>query len=135
MASSADPNPLIPADDAATVELRGYTYDERGQILMGLESAMALCGCWIVDQRAVSPTQTTMRFEVQLRTVFELYGELLAAGVELTRDSHARLTELCTLREHRQGSMRRRRVVTVRLEVSFLEGDGSEFGSMAIGLA
>jgi hypothetical protein len=136
MASSAEPNPLMGTpEDVATVELRGYSYDDRGHILTGLENAMASCGCWILDQRVVSPTQTSMRFEVQLRAVFELYSELVAAGVELTRESHARLTELCTLRGHREGGMRRRRVVTVRLEVSFLEEDGNEFGAMAIGLA
>jgi hypothetical protein len=135
MASSSEPNPLMYcAEDAATVELRGYSHNERGQMLVGLERAMASCGCWILEQRAVSPTQTSMRFEVQLRAVFELYSELVAAGVELTRDSHARLTELCTLRGHRRDGTRRR-VVTVRLEVSFLEEDENEFGALVIGLA
>lgn len=129
------PHPLDKAEDGPAVELRGFSYDEQRRIVPALLDAMAACGCWVEEQRVLSPTQTELRFEVHLRSAFELYSELVAAGVELTRDSHVKLTGLCTLRGHNPRQAKRRRVISVRLEVSFIEENNLEFGLMAIGLA
>jgi hypothetical protein len=127
--------PLDNAEDGPPIDLRGFSYDEQRRILPALLEAMAACGCWVEEQRAVSSTRTEVRFEVHLRSAFELYSELIAAGVELTRESHAQMTGLCTLRGHNPRHAKRRRVISVRLEVSFLEEDNLEFGMMAIGIA
>jgi hypothetical protein len=126
---------LDQAEDGPPIELRGFSYDEQRRIVPALLDAMANCGCWVQEQRALSLTQTELRFEVHVRSAFELYSELIGAGVELTRDSHVRMTGLCTLRGHNPRQARRRRVVSMRLEVSFLEENNFEFGMMAIGLA
>jgi hypothetical protein len=83
----------------------------------------------------LSPTMTKLCLEVQLRSVFELYSGLVSAGVELTRDSHTTMTGLCTVRDHNLHQARRRRILTVRLELSFLEQAGSESTKTAIGRA
>jgi hypothetical protein len=121
--------------DSPPIDLRGHSHDDHRTIVPALLETMAACGCWILDQRALSSTQTELRFEIQLRSVFELYSGLMAAGVELSRDSHVRLISLCTLRGHNPRHARRRRVITVRLEVSFLEEHASHPDGIVTGVA
>jgi hypothetical protein len=123
--------------DDPVVELRGHSYDDHRQIVPALLDSVASCGCWVLEQRALSPTSTELRFEVQLRSVFELYSGLIATGLELTPDSHIRMTGLCTVRDHNPHQAKRRRVITMRLELSFLEQIGSslDLGRGPMGLA
>ena len=126
------PPPLVPV-----VQVRGSSHQDRRQILPALDAAMHHCGCWVLARGTLPTSQVELIFEVHLRSAFDLYGALIAAGVELTRDSHAALTGLCTLRRHHPVStlaaMGSYRIVTVRLEVSFLDEDEIEIG--AVGLA
>lgn len=126
------PPPLDP-----TVGLRGSSHQDRREILPALDAAMHSCGCWVLARGTLPSSQVELIFEVQLRSAFDLYGALIAAGVELTRDSHAALTGLCTLRRHHPisplAALGSSRIVTVRLEVSFLDEDDVEIG--AVGLA
>jgi hypothetical protein len=45
------------------------------------------------------------------------------------------MTGLCTVRDHNPRRAKRRRILTVRLELSFLEEGGAELGRMAAGHA
>ena len=62
-----------------------------------------------------------LRVEVQLRSILDLYGTIVAAGLELTRSSHMALTDLCTCRRNLTAMSDLGQVVTVRMEISFLE--------------
>lgn len=117
------------------VDVRGFSHQDRYHILAALEGALNNCGCWLLDQRALSAEQMEMVFEVQLRSALDLYGALIAAGVELTRDSHATLTGLCTLRRHNFRSPHHGHIVSVRLVVSFVEESAAEFDMGLVGLA
>ncbi|HEY5214622.1 MAG TPA: hypothetical protein VIJ38_16525 [Acidobacteriaceae bacterium] len=125
---------LLPPE-TPMIELRGHSYADYRQVVPSLLDAVAACGCWVLEQRALSPTMTELRLEVQLRSVFELYSGLMSAGVELTRDSHTRMSGLCTVRDHNPRQAKRRRILTIRLELSFLEQGGSEFGASSVGVA
>jgi hypothetical protein len=129
------PSPASPASATTVIDLRGHSYEDHRQIVPALVESMATCGCWMVEQRALSPTTTELRLEVQLRSVFELYSGLVCSGIELTRDSQIRMAGLCTLRNHNPRQAKRRRVISVRIELSFLEHTVSEYGSVAVGLA
>jgi len=126
------PPPLVPV-----VQVRGSSHQDRRQILPALDAAMHTCGCWVLTRGTLPSSQVELVFEVHLRSAFDLYGALIAAGVELTRDSHAVLTGLCTLKRHHPvpalAALGSSRIVTVRLEVSFLDEDEIEIG--AVGLA
>ncbi len=113
------PDPL--ATEMPTVELRGQTFEDHREIIPTLLDSMAACGCWLLEQRALSSTTTELSFEIQLRSVFELYSGLLSSGVDLSRDSHTRMKSLCTVRDHNPHHARRRRIITVRLELLFTE--------------
>jgi hypothetical protein len=103
------------------IELRGRTYEDHREIVPVLLDTMAGCGCWLLEQRVVSPKATELSFELQLRSVFELYSGLLSSGVDLSRDSHTRMKSLCTVRDHNPHRSKRRRILTVRLELIFME--------------
>ena len=121
--------------DTPAVALRGSSYEDRRLILPALDKAVDSCGCWVVERRSISKTQVELVLEVQLSGVFELYAALVTAGVELNRASHAALTGLCTLRNHHAlanaAVLLYGRVVTLGLEVSFVEENEAVFGLTA----
>jgi hypothetical protein len=119
------------------IELRGHTYEAHREIVPVLLDTMAGCGCWLLEQRVVSPNATELSFELQLRSVFELYSGLLSSGVELSRDSHIRMKSLCTVRDHNPHHAKRRRILTVRLELIFMEDNdsASNLARTAMGIA
>ncbi len=124
------PYPKVPPTNAAKPEqapgvcnlhLQTFSYESRKAILPALSEAMNHCGCWLLDRKVVSLSQTDFIFEIQQRSILELYSSLIAAGLELTRGSHLALTNLCALLKHGSRVSSRQRVIHVELEVSFLE--------------
>jgi hypothetical protein len=127
------------AVEVPPIELRGLTYDDHKDLVPDLIETMSASGCWLLDRRAISSTHTELHFELQLRSVFELYSGLLASGIDLTRDSHTRMKSLCTVRDHNPHRARRRRILTVRLELIFLaqddDGAPADLARTAMGIA
>ncbi len=74
----------------------------------------------MLERKASSAAAMKFLFEVQLQTILELYASLVGIGVELTRNAHASLTELCTCMQHRASTASPFQVVTLRLEINFL---------------
>ena len=75
----------------------------------------------MLERKTTSPTTMEFRLELQLRAILELYAALVAAGVELTSVAHETLSGLCTCRRHGADAVNLRQVLTLRLELSFLE--------------
>lgn len=137
--SSSQSDPLLCTVELPRIELRGSTYDDRNDLLPELLETMNTCGCWLLHQRVLSPTTTELNYELQLRSVFECYSALLASGIELSRDSHTRMKSLCTVRDHNPHQAKRRRILTIRLEIVFSEGEDDDaapnLARTAMGLA
>ncbi len=131
----AGPANAVRTGDLYALDLRCHSYEDHRSLMPALLDNLAGLGCWVLEQKALSPTLTELTFEVQLRTAFELYSVILAAGLELTRDSHIRMSGLCTLRGHNPRHAKRRRVVTVRLELSFLEDTPAIAQGIVVGIA
>jgi hypothetical protein len=104
-----------------SLDIQGFSYDERSGVLPGLLTSLADCGGWVLDRRTLSSRTMELRVEVQLRAILDLYGTIVASGLELTRSSHMALTDLCTCRKNLTAMSDLGQVVTVRLEISFLE--------------
>ena len=104
-----------------SLDIQGFSYEERHGLLPGLTSALADCGGWILDRRTLSSSTMEFRLEIQLRSVVDLYSSILASGLELTRAGHLGLTHLCTCRKNLAAPSDLGQVVTIRLEVSFIE--------------
>jgi len=106
---------------AAELDVRGSSYEDRRAMLPALAAALNASGCWLHGSKAVSPAQMEYRFEMPLSSAVELYSGLVGCGLELTRNSHAELTGLCTLRRHNLPQRQLGRVIDVRLEVNFVD--------------
>jgi hypothetical protein len=104
-----------------SLDIQGFTYEERQGLLERLTAAFARCGAWVVDRKTLSATNMELRVEVQLLAVLDLYADVMAAGVELPRAGHVALTELCTRRKHQPLAAELGQVVRLRFEISFLD--------------
>jgi len=104
-----------------SLDIQGFSYEERHGLLPTLASAFAECGGWILDRRTLSPTTMEFRIEIQLRAVVDLYASILASGLELTRAGHLGLGHLCTCRKNPSAPSDLGQVVAIRIEISFLE--------------
>ena len=70
-----------------SLDIQGFSYEERHGLLPTLTSAFADCGGWILDRKTLSPTTIEFRVEIQLRAVVDLYSSILGSGLELTRSA------------------------------------------------
>jgi hypothetical protein len=104
-----------------SLDIQGFSYEERQGILPSLTSAFADCGGWILNRKTLSPTTMEFRVEIQLRAVVDLYASIIASGLELTRAGHLGFTHLCTCRKNLTAPPELGQIVTIRLEISFLE--------------
>jgi hypothetical protein len=120
----ARPLTLPPMEEMQNVHLRGFSYAD-----------VQTCGCWMMEESTPSAMQLDLQFELHLRDAYELYSELIAAGVEMTRENHLRMTGLCTLRNHNPRKSIRRRVVNIRLQISFLQDADHDPAMHGVGVA
>jgi hypothetical protein len=104
-----------------SLDIQGFSYEERHGLLPTLTSAFADCGGWILDSRTLSPSTMEFRIEIQLRAVVDLYASILASGLELTRAGHLGLAHLCTCRKNPSAPADLGKIVAIRIEISFLE--------------
>jgi hypothetical protein len=103
-----------------SLDIQGFSYEERHGVLPTLTSGFAECGGWILDRKILSPSTLEFHLEIQLRAVVDLYSSILASGLELTRNGHLGLTHLCTCRKNLSAT-EQCQVISIRIEVSFLE--------------
>jgi hypothetical protein len=104
-----------------SLDIQGFTYEERYGLLPRLTTALNNCGGWVLERNTLSPTQMEFRVEIQLRAVLDLYASIIGTGVELTRSGHEALTEQWTRRHHHRASIELGQVVAIRLEIRFLD--------------
>jgi hypothetical protein len=104
-----------------SLDIQAFTYEQRGGLLPNLIAAFTNSGGWIVERKTLSPSNIEFRIEIQLRAILDLYAAVISTGVELTRPGHDALTELCTRRKHLSLHADLGQVVTIRLELAFLD--------------
>ncbi len=108
-------------EQVAMVELKAFTYNDRWGVLPDLAACWNDCGGWLLERRAASATSMEFRIEVRLENILDLYGSLMATGIELTCHTHATLTDLCTCRRNKAKLTRVGSVVMLRLMLHFQE--------------
>jgi hypothetical protein len=104
-----------------SLDIQGFTYEERYGVLPQLTAAFNHCGGWLLERKTLSPTHMEFTVEIQLRAVLDLYASVIAAGIELTRSGHEALTEQWTRRNHLRMGLELAQVVSIRLEIRFLD--------------
>ncbi len=103
------------------LDIQSFSYEERHGLLPNLTSALAECGGWVLCRKTLSPSMMEFRFEIQLRAIVDLYASIVSSGLELARSGHLALTDLCNCRKNLATVADLGQVVTIRLEISFLE--------------
>jgi len=103
------------------IQLQGYSYDYRDRVLPLLLRVLTNCGAWIHERTSPSVNMVEITLEIELRFILDLYAGLIASGLDLTRSNHLALTDLCTCRKHFLGKSEVKQLVTMRIEVSFLQ--------------
>src|ERR1700727_721931 len=77
-----------------SLDIQGFSYEERQGLLPTLTLAFADCGGWVLKRKTLSPNTMEFRLEIQLRAVLDLYASIISVGLELTRSGHLGLTDL-----------------------------------------
>lgn len=60
-----------------------------------LTGAVLACGGWVLSRSLPGSDTVEMSFEFTRVASLEIYSLLIAAGLELSRDAHISMTELC----------------------------------------
>jgi hypothetical protein len=120
-AAATTSKPRRNIDPMHSLDIQAFTYEQRHGLLPDLTAAFTNCGGWILERKTLSPSNIEFRIEIQLRAILDLYAAIIATGVELTRSGHEALTELCTRRKHLRITTDLGQIVTIRLELSFLD--------------
>ena len=103
------------------LDIQAFTYEERHGLLPLLTGALTGCGGWVLERKTLSPTNMEFRVEIQMLAVLDFYAAVLGTGVEFTRAGHIALTELCTRGMHLKLSAELGQIVSMRLDVAFLD--------------
>ena len=115
------PHPAPPAStEVPAAILRALTYRPRAAFSPLLREALEECGCW-TRERSARGTGLHLCLELPLYAVADLYSSLVECGLELERRAHAELGLMCTLRRHAIVPEALRRVLLVRLEITFAD--------------
>jgi hypothetical protein len=57
-----------------SINIQGFTYEQRHRLLADLTLALANCGGWVLERKTLSPTNMEFRVEIQLLAVLDLYA-------------------------------------------------------------
>jgi hypothetical protein len=86
------------------IQVRAICQEEPGRLVQTLTGAILGCGGWVLSRSASDSGAVNLLFEFERRACVDMYGILIAAGVELSPNGHVRFTELCqcTLHDSRE---------------------------------
>jgi hypothetical protein len=77
------------------LRLTALTADDPQRLLRFLTGVLLGCGGWILTRTTEGSDLAALDFEFARASCVEIYGALIASGLELSRDSHLRMAELC----------------------------------------
>ena len=97
------------------LKLSALSEQEPARLLHFLSGTVLGCGGWVLS-RSYSDREVLMNFEFERSGCLEMYTALVAAGLELSQNSHRGLTELCHCTRY-QGPFVAGETVSVEIEV------------------
>lgn len=90
-----DKSPIRDACIPWAMQLRAVSAQDPSRLVQCLTGAILGCGGWVLSRGADDAGLVNMLFEFERHTCVDIYSLLIAAGVELNRSGHMRITELC----------------------------------------
>jgi hypothetical protein len=88
---------VIEADELVEWDLRltASCADDPQRVLRFLTGAVLACGGWVLSRSLPGSDTVEMSFEFARAASLEVYSVLIATGLELSREAHISMTELC----------------------------------------
>jgi hypothetical protein len=77
------------------LKLTALSADDPQRLVRFLSGVLLACGGWILTRSTHGNDQAELDFEFARAGCIEIYAALIASGLELSRDSHQQLAELC----------------------------------------
>jgi hypothetical protein len=77
------------------MKMRALSSEDPNKLAQTLTGAILCCGGWVLGDSACKAGTVSMSIEFERRACLDIYSALIAAGVELSRSGHLKLTELC----------------------------------------
>lgn len=81
--------------DGWTLNLTALSSDQPERLVRFLTGALLSCGGWVLTRATQGDHAAELDFEFARACCVEIYAVLIAAGLELSRDSHLQMAELC----------------------------------------
>ena len=78
-----------------SLNLTALSADEPARLVRFLTGALLACGGWVLTRSTQGNQAAELDFEFARASCVEIYAVLIAAGLELSRDSHLQMAELC----------------------------------------
>ena len=94
--SSSTPRDVLQAGAIPwALQMRAISNEEPCRLVKTVTGAILGCGGWMLSRCATDTGLIDLLFEFERRSCLEIYSVLVASGVELGREAHLQLTELC----------------------------------------
>ena len=77
------------------LKLAALSTDDPQRLVRFLTGALVACGGWVLSRSVIAGESAEMSFEFARASCVEIYAVLIAAGLELGRESHLHMMELC----------------------------------------
>jgi hypothetical protein len=81
--------------DGWSLKLTALSADEPERLVRYLTGALLACGGWVLTRTTQGNQAAELDFEFARASCIEIYAVLIAAGLDLSRDSHLQLADLC----------------------------------------
>jgi hypothetical protein len=78
-----------------SLRLTALSADQPEHLVRFLTGALLACGGWVLTRTTQGDQAAELDFEFARASCVEIYAVLIAAGLELSRDSHLQLVGLC----------------------------------------
>ncbi len=77
------------------LEIQGVSPVEPSNLVRTLTGAIVGCGGWVLTRSTTDSGRVSVLFEFERAACVEIYTAVIACGIELSRNGHIRMTELC----------------------------------------
>jgi len=110
-----------------SLRLTALSSDEPERLVRYLTGALLSCGGWVLMRTTQGKEAAELDFEFARAACVDIYSVLVAAGLELSKDSHIQMADLChctrNLMESRAFDIARADLVVYRTESTVQQDD------------
>ena len=85
----------IRTSEGWNLRLTAHSADEPERLVRFLTGALLSCGGWVLTRATQGQEAAELDFEFARAACVDIYSVLVAAGLELSRDSHLQMAGLC----------------------------------------